>query len=206
MSNKAFRVSEEWLEKVDKVVDKPEKVTTGRTPTSSRFYDVRPVRQRSSSWTYENGEYSAEFAPLINNKPDNTNVIRVYAPTASAAPITGIGAKYFAAWRGRWEIVDVGPRSIPTVTVSEGLSVGQTSTTISITNTGTIGAKIWQDASYTDYGVLNFSPTFFAWDNSWDVVGKRMVGLKTHTERVVTDVTLEDGQLSVSYKDITAIG
>lgn len=200
MSNKAFRVSEEWLEKVDKVVDKPEKVTTGKAPTSSRFYDVRPVRQRSSSWTYENGEYSAEFAPLINNKPDNTNVIKVYAPTASAAPNTGIGAKYFAAWRGRWEIVDVPRKTV--ITVGSGLSVTENAG-YNLTNTGILSVKVFGETYETQ--TVMFASGDFTWSSPDDYVGKE-VCIKKHDQQIVEDVKLVNGELQVTYKTIAVIG
>lgn len=108
MSNKAFRVSEEWLEKVDKVVDKPKEVVADPHALASRFYDVRPAVQTSSTWTKVGETWRASFAFLVNDVVDNSFVFPAFAVTSSTQPTTGEGTRVFVVWRGRWEIVGGG--------------------------------------------------------------------------------------------------
>lgn len=108
MSNKAFRVSEEWLEKVDKVVDKPKEVVADPHALASRFYDVRPAVQTSSTWTKVGETWQASFAFLVNDVVDNSFIFPAFAVTSSTQPTTGEGTRVFVVWRGRWEVVGGG--------------------------------------------------------------------------------------------------
>lgn len=98
-----FKVSKEWLEKVDSKVDKPEKIED-RQVVSSLFYDVRPAVLRSN-WTESNSIWTAS-ASFITRGTAETFTFPVVAPVSTSNPGGTVNStRFYVVWRGRWELL-----------------------------------------------------------------------------------------------------
>ncbi|MBP5623099.1 MAG: hypothetical protein J6X44_13915 [Thermoguttaceae bacterium] len=177
----------------------------------SSCVDVRPARLQSA-WTQNDaGAWKATACFIVNDRVDASFVFDVYAPLATTQPqgVAGVD-RFFVVWRGRWEAIQQN-FAAPRYTGGDHIQVSGAAGPdgYAIDNKGVCEVKLVTRGvadSYSDVGTLYLGGTYFKWvPSTLDIVGKKELWLKTGRKRVVTGVTLTNGNIDVTTEEIVVL-
>lgn len=188
-------VRKSWAERVDAAVGAGDAQRAAQAVESSRqslYYDVRPVEIRGDRWERIEAyrwKTQAVFYNEHTGKAETSFVFDLWAIMGSDPKINRYD-KVMAIWRGRWEAIAQSPPPAPSRYVGGyAIEIYRLSDhgNILIDNAGIRSAKVWGDNTYEDAnGTLFFNPRQFQWTASGDMVGKRLIALKTKIITVST--------------------
>lgn len=192
------------VQTVPRIVDSP-------VMESGSDFDIRPCRLQSAWTQNEAGVWRATACFIVNDRVDTSFVFEVFAPLATSTPQGVVGVeRFFVVWRGRWEAIQqnfVAPRYTGGDHIQVSGAAGPNG--YAIDNKGMCEAKLVTRGvadTYADTGTLYLGGNYFKWVSSTlDIVGKKELWLKTGRKRVVTGVTLTNGNLDVTTEEIVTL-
>lgn len=212
MNDEGMLVRRGWLEKADAHITKQDAAPAPEYAPASRFYDIRPARLQTAWTQNQAGLWTATARFIVNDVVDDSFTFPVCAPTATSSPGGTAGtSRFFVVWRGRWEMIAGISGSSARYTGGDHIQVSGVAgpNGYAIDNKGLCEAKLvtrGQADSYADTGTLYLGGAYFKWVSSTlDIVGKKELWLKTGRKRVVTDVTLTNGNLNVTTEEIVVL-